>query len=410
MKMNPAVLSLTSVRILTAIAVLAGLSIPTSTALQNVSFGLLVVAVMLCGPARAQIGAVLREPFVRGCLVFYAVFVVGVLWAPSMHAAWLMLVKLRPYLFTPVIFAGCMLACVRRGLLTGFGIGALLSAVISLVSAALHHPVMHGLPGDYAVFRTHTYHNSFLSFVILAIAAFWLRGRIAGRYRWLAAVVLAVCAVDAFLFVSGRSAQGVLLATLCALFLLWDVRKGLLGLCVLAVVAIALYSSSHLLKQEVARAQYDLQESHKGLLVEPNGRENSVGLRLYFWRNALAVIRHDPYFGHGTGSYRATILARDGSQGGANPHDDYLWVAVELGAAGVLAMLVMLWGCFAQACKLAAPERWISWLVIASYAMTSLLNSYFTDNITGTGFVLLTAAMLAGPWFNSSPSTVSHSS
>lgn len=316
-----------------------------------------------------------------------------------------MLVKLRPYLFAPLIFAGCMLAAVRSGVLVGFCIGVLLSVAISLVSAALHHPVLRGTPGDYAVFRTHTYHNSFVSFLILSIAAYWLRGRIAARYRWLAALVLVLCLVDVFLLVSGRSAQGVLLIALCVLFLLWDLRKGVFGLCLVVVASIALYFGSHFIKQEVEKAQYDLQELRKGVLVYPDGRENSLGLRLYFWRNALGVVREHPFLGHGTGSYRATIFAREGSEGGSNPHDDYLWVAVELGAAGVLAMLAMLRGCIAQARKLDAPESWIALVLIASYAMTALFNSYFTDNITGTGFVLLAAAMLGGRPFGLSPAT-----
>ncbi|RKP56498.1 O-antigen ligase family protein [Pararobbsia silviterrae] len=387
-----------SIRVLATIAVLAGFSIPVSTALQNISSALLVVAILLIPAARRQIGTALRQPFSIGCLVFYAVFVLGVLWAPSTHAAIGMLVKLRPYLLVPVIFAGCMLLPVRQGVLLGFGVGTLLSVVVSIITALLHHPVLYGMPGDYQVFRTHTYHDSFASILILSIAAFWLKGAIAPRYRKLTALVLAACVVDVFLFVAGRTAQGALLAALCCLLLLWDVRKGIVGMLVLVVLGAVFFSSSNMLKSEVTRAQYDLQQAQKGVLRSGN-YENSLGLRLFFWRNAMAVVEQKPVLGHGTGSYQAVIFEDQGAQGGRNPHCDYLWIAVETGVVGVLATLAMLICGLVQASRLASPERWAATLLVVTFALTALLNSYFTDNITGTGFILLAAAMFAGRWF-----------
>jgi O-antigen ligase len=388
-----------SIRVLTAIAALAGFAIPVSTALQNISIALFGVAVLLIPATRQRIAAALREPFPLGCLVFYGVLVAGMFWAPSTSLGFSMLGKMRPYLLVPLFFAGCTFLPVRQGVLAGFGAGTLLSVILSIGAALLHHPIMAGVVGDYGTFRTHTYHDTFAGFVILAIAAFALRGRIAPRYRAIAAVAFLACLVDVFLFVAGRSAQGVLLAALCGLFVLWNVRKGLIGIAVLAVLAVALFMSSHMLRSEIARVQHDVQEAQKGVLVYADGRDNSVGKRMYFWRNALAVVKEAPVFGHGTGSYHTIISEDHGAEGGSNPHCDYLWFAVEIGIVGVLAALWMLIGGVVQASRLAPPESWIAILLVGTYAATSLANSYFTDNITGSGFIVLAAATMTGPWF-----------
>ena len=389
----------TQIRVLTAIAFLAGLSIPISTAVQNISIGLFVVAVLLIPSTRQRIGAALREPFPLGCLVFYGVLVAGAFWAPSAHAALSMLGKMRPYLLVPLIFAGCTFLPVRQGVLVGFGAGTLLSVIVSIATALLRHPILSGVAGDYSVFRTHTYHDTFASLLILTIVAFGLRGRIAPRYRWITAIVLLVCLLDVLLLVAGRSAQGALLAALCCLFMLWNIRKGLAGILALAALAVVLLMSSPMLKSEVMRVQYDLTQAQQGVLHYADGRDNSVGLRLYFWRNALAMVKEAPVLGHGTGSYPTVIFKSQGAAGGENPHCDYLWFAVEVGIVGVLALLLMLASGLAQASKLAPPERWVSNLLIVTYAVTALANSYFTDNISGSGFIVLAAAMMGGSWF-----------
>lgn len=381
-------------------AVLAGFSIPVSTALLNISFGFLVLSILLTPATRSQIGHALRQPFVMGCLAFYLAFALGMLWTPVPFAASFgMLVKMRAYLLVPVVFAGCLLIGVRRGLLLGFAAGTLLSVVLSIASGFLKHPILMGAPGDYAVFRTHTYHNTFICFLMCGIAAFGLAGRIPPRYRMLAVVVLVLCVVDVFFLVSGRTAQGVLAMLLAALLLLWNIRKGVLGLVGLALIGSLLYLSSGMLKQEVQHIQYDIAQRKQGVL-ETGNYENSLGLRLYFWHNAAALVEEAPLIGHGTGSYQHEILDSYGKLGGQNPHNDYLWTTVELGLLGLVAMLAMLGTGAVQAMRLNPPERWAALLLLSGYVLSSLLNSFFTDNITGSAFALLTCAALAGRWFD----------
>ncbi|WP_035054700.1 O-antigen ligase family protein [Andreprevotia chitinilytica] len=380
-------------------AFVAGFAIPVSNALINIGAGLMVLAVLATPAARAKLGESLREPLVIGCLIFYAAYLLGMLWTAEPGTAGLhMLGKMRPYLVAPLLFAACGTQQARQALLGGFAIGTVLSGVVSIISGLLQTPVMKGGPGDYAVFQTHTYHNTFLSLVACAIAAFWLSGHIAPRYRKWAALVFVICVIDVLFFVGGRTAQGILLLLLAALVVFWQGRRG----AVIAVVGLvllvpAIYFGSAKVREGIANAKADVTSYQQG------NADTSVGNRLFFWTNAFTLFKQAPVLGHGTGSYEKQYRGLTGMYTGtlarANPHDDYLWVAVELGALGLAAFLAMLVSLGIQSMRLAPPERWVGLVLLMCYAVSTLANSFFTDNITGTGFVLLAAAVTAGPWF-----------
>lgn len=382
-----------------AAAVLAGFSIPTSTALLNLSVLLLVVSSLAVPATRAQLRVAIRQPLVIGCLVFFGAFTVGLLWTPDPWGDGLgMLGKMRAYALAPFLFAACLLAPVRRGLLIGFGVAALLSAVLSVGTALLHHPILSGAPTDYAVFHTHTYHNTFLGFLVCAIAAYWLSQPVPRLARYLTVTVALLCLFSIFFLVQGRTAQLLLLLQLVFLLMLWrGHRAALIALVGVAALVPALYFSSGAVQQEVARAQSDL------ALREQGNVDTSLGLRIYYWQHALALAQKAPLIGLGTGSYPQEYHQltghQDGHLGRANPHNDFLWVAAELGLMGFSALLFMLAAAAAQATRLPAPERWLGLLLLFAYGVSSLINSFFTDNITGAGFVLLACAAMAGPWW-----------
>lgn len=74
---------------------------------------------------------------------------------------------------------------------------------------------------------------------------------------------------------------------------------------------------------------------------------SSIGARLYFWSTAWGGIQQAPWFGHGTGSYRAVIgqAFNDVSMcniGCMHPHQQYLMFWLEFGVAGLLLFLGVL--------------------------------------------------------------------
>jgi len=73
--------------------------------------------------------------------------------------------------------------------------------------------------------------------------------------------------------------------------------------------------------------------------------ETSVGLRITFVRNGLKLIKAHPFFGTGTGSYNTEYMAikptpPDLKIGPPNPHNSYIYIAVQFGIVGLILLLL----------------------------------------------------------------------
>jgi O-antigen ligase len=380
-------------------AFLAGLAIPVSTAMQNISAACLILFAIFSPEIRQHIGHALRQPVIQACLLMYSLFVLGVFWTNvPIQDAFAMLLKMRAYLLAPLFFAVFTLPQCRSYFLGGFGAGAALTLILSVGSGLSMMPIIQGHPGDYAVFRTHTYHSTFVSFLACGLAAYWMAGRLARQWRWPAAITIALCIFDVFFLVKGRTAQVLLLLLLALLVVLWQGKKGvILAMVAAAVMGPLLYLGSASLRSGMTTAQAEVKSFDQGNV------DTSVGLRLFFHKVAKDLIKEAPILGHGTGSYAKNYLLHAGDSKArrayANPHNDYLWLGVELGIVGMLLLVLVLLATIKQAWRSTSAERWLGLVLVCSYGISTLANSFFTDNITGLAYVLLACALLAGPGF-----------
>jgi O-antigen ligase len=80
---------------------------------------------------------------------------------------------------------------------------------------------------------------------------------------------------------------------------------------------------------------------------DPRGASTSAGQRLEYWRKSIIFIADAPVFGHGTGSIREQFRRAAVDQTGvaaevsANPHNQILAVAIQLGVVGAALLLAM---------------------------------------------------------------------
>ncbi|MCC7007157.1 MAG: O-antigen ligase family protein [Ottowia sp.] len=382
--------------LLSCLAWLAGFAIPISTALQNISMVLCALCTLLIPSIRAQLLPALRTPLIRACLVLYLAFLIGTLWSTaSAHDMYAMLIKLKVYLLAPFLFAFFFVHSWRNQLLLGFATAATLSVLLSIGCALSGITLLHGIPGDYMVFRTHTYHNTFAGFLACGLAAYWITQRIPPKWHWLTAITITLCVIDIFFFVQGRTGQFLFLVLGALLVLLWQGKKGMMfALVGTLVLAPTLYFGSHQLHKGIHNIQSDLASYQQGEV------ETSIGLRLLFYRTAATIISQAPIFGHGTGSYgqsyAQTTGYTDGPKANQNPHNDYLWFWIDLGFFGLCLLPLLLAATCKQAQQCMTAERWLGILLASAYGLSTLANSSFTDNITSLAYIFLCCALLAG--------------
>ena len=120
----------------------------------------------------------------------------------------------------------------------------------------------------------------------------------------------------------------------------------------------------------------------------------STGQRLEFWRKSLKFFEAAPVFGHGSGSTKL-LFERDavGQTGAsaeviANPHNQTLNVAVQLGSVGVILLYLMWISHLRLFIGKEGLFAWIGLVAVTQNFFSSLLNSHLFDFTEGWLYVL----------------------
>jgi O-antigen ligase len=227
-----------------------------------------------------------------------------------------------------------------------------------------------------------------LCIVGLAEVAFsaWQKGT---RRRALALVLLAIAFFANILYASVSRTALVALPILLLLFALRRLGwKGAAGVLIaMAVSLAAAWPTSPPLRTRVTEF-FEVMLEH-----QPRAIPSTVEQRIEFWRKSLVIISTAPVFGHGTGSIRQQFdLLAAGHTGisglsSANPHNQILATAIQLGLAGT-ALLLAMW--IAHLLFFFAPSlpAGIAFAVVVQNVISSQFNSSLFDFTQGWVYVL----------------------
>jgi O-antigen ligase len=142
--------------------------------------------------------------------------------------------------------------------------------------------------------------------------------------------------------IQGRT--GYLVLVLLTLYLGYVCRR-FTGLVVAALFAGAVFTTAFVLPSTLhERTELAVEEFHQ---AQPKvASQTSVGRRLEFYRNSLAIIRDHPWIGVGTGgfpyAYEKQIAGTDMAPT-RNLHNEYLNIMVQLGIIGFAVLLALFW-------------------------------------------------------------------
>ncbi len=352
---------------------------------------------------RGVFGRGLREPVVLGGLALFLLYAASLAWTTAPPGVALgqlssYRVLLMPMIFLPVLAVPAWRERALRALLASSCIVLVLSLAQWLhplpFAAATRDPL--GLATrDAYVFSDRIRQAIQLGPLLLCAAAAALFGLGPGpgrRARLLAAALAAVVAIDMLFLLKGRT--GALVFAGLAVFLLHARfgRRGLsIGLGVVALVLVLMLASGSRLGATWVEIEAYLQ----------HGANNATGERLEMWRNALQMFAADPLLGGGIESYpfRSEAMyaqkARVPLQVYHDPHQEFLYVAAELGLAGLLLLVGGLVGVWRIAARF--DPRWtrLARGFVVIFVAAGLANCLLNIGWTGYLFGLL-LALVAG--------------
>ena len=232
----------------------------------------------------------------------------------------------------------------------------------------------------------------------LAVLAWHLRNEFPGRHGPRIAIgLVALCALNVMLLLSGRSAQVALLVVL-VLALFWAVPRRARPAALLVpvlLIAAAMALAPHFRERTTAVVTESVAFS--------NGDRSptSSGIRLALWSRALQAIEERPLLGHGVGSWNTVYRRLEGGELSPvfarlhNPHQEYLLWGVHLGLVGIALMLAFLLTLVRDASGFQADVRHATCSVVAILAVVCLFNSTLFDALIGDYFCFLLGALLA---------------
>ena len=381
-------------------AIALGFSIPLSVALDNVLLLVVLACWLASGDWRAKWEAVRGSRVVHASLALFGLLAIGTFYGePYPGDARFYLGKYLDLLFIPVFVFVLREAAVRRRALYALAASLTLVLAMSYLIRAGLVPPLPGVRGNshYPVFLKHSLtHNLMMALGAFLFVQFAFEA--ATRQRRLLWGTLASAAVINVTFMV-RGLTGFIVLGLLALYLGYARRgwKGLgwtAGAAVAAMLVLALLPGPF--QERIAQTQREYAEWQPGR----SGMESSVGARLDFYRNSLAILSEHPLAGTGTGGFAKAYADRVRGTDGyvtSNPHSDYLLLAIQVGLAGFFALLYLYWTQWRLAPRLPAPlDRQLARGLVLMMAAGGLFNSLLLDHTEGLLYAWLTGLLFAG--------------
>ncbi len=388
-----------------ACAIALGFSIPVSIAFDNVLLGAILVLWLASANYPRRFEQIVHNRVALAALAFFGLIVGGTAYGIRYPGDGLRYVaKYADVAFIPIFVVLFNTERARQYAWFALAAAVALTVILSyLLWAGIVQHDYPGLPGfaNPAVFKYYLTENMLMAYGALVFAQLARSaGSIRQRRLWWTLAVLT--ALNVAFISQGRTGQIILIAL--GLYFVHSVWRWPATLGVIAgVVCVA----GALMLSSAGGNRYSLALDELKNWQPGQATDSSIGLRLGFYENSLALVRAHPLFGSGTGSFPkayAETVAGTALAPTANPHNEYLNIAVQLGIAGLLALLYLFSCVWRYARNLpTVSERVLARGLVITFVIGCLFNSWLMDHTEGLLFAWACGLLFAGLAASPSP-------
>ncbi len=234
------------------------------------------------------------------------------------------------------------------------------------------------------VFKLSITHNYFMAILVLfAVVNATKAIQPSAARLWLALALLG--AANVLFMVPGRTGQMVLVLMLIYLAagqVKW--RYMMIGMAAMIAAGLALFYFVDHFSTRWEMAYAEMRAWQSGVRGDTG---SSVGTRLDYYLNTLAIIAGHPLWGVGTEGFPAAydaIVAGSGMPTSNNPHNQYLLFTAQLGMMGLILFVGLLGVMAKQIVLITDPSsRQLAWGIWIALVVGNLFNSFFLDHAEG---------------------------
>jgi O-antigen ligase len=379
-----------------------GFSIPISTALDTILLSTVVLLWFVSGNYREKIAVIRNNTMALLAVIAFSTYILGSFYSVAdTKEIFEFLLKGANFLLIPL-----MMPFIRDKKTQQYAFGGFLSATVLILALSYliwlnvlpPTKIFKGSPDNPMVFKLHITQNLFMAFGAFMFA---LYARHASSRLWKnLCIVFCLTAIFNVLFMVHGKTGHVVLSVLIIYFLFdWFRLKGLLvGFLVLVSLWGIGYSvSSGALRHGtdmIIQQMFSWNESKKARSGFP------VEERLEWYATSIQIIKENPFFGTGTGSFKK-VYAHKASNSQSlitvNPHNEYLMIAVQLGLVGLGVWLYLFYRQFILADQLPSPfEKAVAQGLVLTILTASMVTSTLIDHSERLFYIWMSALLFAG--------------
>src|SRR5687767_908593 len=377
-------------------AVAIGISIPVSTALDNILLVVVLLAWLAGGGYREKWAAARANPVAMAALLLFGVLLAGTLWGDRYPGdAAVFLAKYADLLAVPVLVFVFRDARHRSHALAALAAGLVLTLAVSylvLLGVLSQEKPLAPDPLYPLAFKFKLTHNILMAWAALLFAHFAARATATvPRCTWTLLSLLA--AANVLFLVDGLTGQVMLGASAVYGARRWKGWRGLaVGMAGVGLGAVLLAGASDSFRGRLERIGSEFAEWRSGSVREVA----SAAIRLELAATAVAIVRDHPLLGAGTGSYPKEHARRSALPDARNPHGELLLIAAQTGVLGLAALLWLFALQWRLAARLPELEASLARGLVLMMVLGCLVNSMLLDHTEGLLYAWLTGVLYAG--------------
>ena len=394
-------------------AIALGVSIPVSTALDNVLMVVTLAAWALSGQVHETGNFSFKNKVLLYSISLFGLLTLGTLYGESpAREALAYLWKYADLLFIPLFAMVFSEHETRRKALLAMAVTIAVTVVLSyLIRFGMFPatPFTTGVASSPTVFKLKITHSILAAFGAFLFA--WLGYTAANRRLrviWYALSLLA--ALNVLLLVKGATGYVILGALI--ILLGWE-RVGSRGMAYavfgLAVIVPVLAIAPNPFRERVSLIRQEIQDWRAD---KESSEPSSTGLRLESYKNTLAIIAAVPLTGVGTGGFPmayAQQVKNTGKPETHNPHNEFLNIAAQIGIIGLLVLIAMFWMQWRTAKYLNTPmEQSLARGLVLTMVAGCMVNSLLLDHTEGLFYAWLSGLLYGGLKYGQPDNAASH--